>query len=257
MVGALDFDDRDDLPDEDVRPVRRRCRSSPIRFVSPTTFGFAAILFFLPWTDISCNGPRGKEQLVTQSGFQSATGTYTEGEFVSRMANRNAPVPNGEVNKKQAGKPKADDPMIVNEAKKKEKFSAPLLGLYALWLLIGVIAPFAIASDWSRGWIVLLAALLALFVLGAQAIVGFPLENLTKEMNDKMDADRRQRGGRGAEENMGAELAAALVAIKFSYLPAFWASIGLVFASAVIGVVEVTRAPQTRRRHRARYDDDD
>jgi hypothetical protein len=86
MSNSFSFDDNDDAsPSPRPAPVRPSGRSSPLRFISPGTFGMAVILFFLPWTDLSCNGPKGKVQLVTQSGFQSATGEASEGDGFAKL----------------------------------------------------------------------------------------------------------------------------------------------------------------------------
>ena len=143
---SLDDDDDDDY---DPRPRRPRARMSPFRFISPGTFGLAVLLFFLPWTDVSCQAKGMKsEQLVTQSGYQSAVGEVTEGEAFKKQG----VGPPGA----KADKPEKllTDPKKGGKDGKEEKETAPLLWVYLLLLVGGVAAPAFIAPDKVRGAVV-------------------------------------------------------------------------------------------------------
>lgn len=243
-------DDEEDAEYE--RPRRRRVRSSPLRWVTPGTFGLAAILFFLPWTDLSCNGPTGRVQLATQSGMQSAAGTYSEGEAIRELREKKA---------KAGAKAGADGfgEFKLNakgDAKKDGPDAAPLLWVYLAMLLAGAGVPVAMAENRFRGAMVTGFAAVSLLVLLLQVGIGLPLPKAAAESNAKLDKDGPVGGGNLKMDNMD-ELR-EMARIRSSYLPSFWISIVVLIASLTLGIIQlaVGDGKPERRRHRPRDEDE-
>jgi hypothetical protein len=244
------FDD-DEEDAEYERPRTRRVRSSPLRWVTPGTFGLAAILFFLPWTDLSCNGPTGRVQLVSQSGMQSAAGTYSEGEAIRELRERKA---------KGGAKPGMDGLGELNlnpkgDGKKDGPDAAPILWVYLAMLLAG--AGVAVAPNRLRGAMVTGFAAVSLLVLLLQVGIGLPLPKAAAESNEKMEKAGPAGGAVLKVDNMD-ELR-EMARIRSSYLPSFWISIVVLLASLTLGIIQLALGDgkPERRRRRPRDDDED
>jgi len=214
-----------DLDAPAPRPARPPAKSSPLRFVSPGTFGAAILLFFLPWTQVTCNGPTGAAQLATQTGFEAALGDVSPGAELVRLR---------ELDEAQGGaKGPAANPMgmrLPAAGKKERTKPAHILWGYAGLLALGAVGPVWVAKRRDRGMAVLLLAGLALGVLGVLMASGFPLDTAVAEQQP------------GAKKTM-----------VFSYLPSFWGSVAVLVAALAVGVLEVAGAkpaprPLARRR---------
>ena len=253
MSNDFDYDDDDAPAPRRSKRDRAKARPSPLRWISPGTFGAAAILFFLPWTDLSCNGPTGKMQLVTQSGYESAVGEGSEGEGFSKLREM-GPMGGGNKadvkfdfkeirNKGPAGKANTD---------KEEK--APLLWVYLVLLVAGAIVPVLVAQNQVRGAIILGLVGFAILLLVLQMILGFPLANMAADFNKEIkDMGDLGKGGMGPDLKLGGKME-----MKSSYLMAFWGSILLLVASGALGLVQiVTGAPKRARAGRSRRLRDD
>jgi hypothetical protein len=253
-------DDADDAP-----PRRRSDRDRPPermsvwRFISPGTFGAAVILFFLPWTDLSCNGPTGKMQMITQSGYQSAVGEASEGEGFTKLREEMGPQP-GMPGMKAEVKLDANDFLKKIHQKGAEKDTAdttekaPLLWLYLVLLVGGAVVPVFLPAAQIRGAIILGFVGFAVLLLILQMVLGFPLANDAAKANTEMkEAGDMGRNGFGPDLKLGGK-----VEIKSSYLMAFWGSVLALVASAGLGVVQVVQGrPQGGRGKRSRPRDDD
>jgi hypothetical protein len=253
-------DDEDDVPSSRRRRPERSAgrRWSPLRFVSPGTFGAAVILFFLPWTDLSCNGPTGKLQMVTQSAYQSAVGEASEGEGFDKLREMGGP----QVGKK--GEVRLDlnelrrNPMPGPGGKEKEDKTekAPLLWLYLGLLVAGAVVPVLLPTAQIRGAIIIGFVGFALLLLVLQMILGFPLANTAADFNKEMT--QREDVGRnplGPDLKLGGKME-----MKSSYLLSFWASMLMLVASGALGLIQVIVGRPTgarSRRPRRRRDDDD
>ncbi len=240
--------------DEGISNHRRSgsIRSAPLRLISPGTFGVGVVLFFLPWTDLSCTESKGKMQLVTQSGFQSATGDASEGDGFAKLAQEGVQVEK---------KPKFDlnelrnNPFQkqANENEKSEK--APLLWLYLLLLIGGAIVPVLLPAVKLRGAMTLGLAGLAILVLIVQLLIGFPLPNTANEFNREMKAADVGKGDLGPGLNLAGKME-----MKSSYRPAFYVSVLLLVASAALGLIQLIvigpNGPRARRTQWSRDDDE-
>ena len=246
MSDDFTFDDADDarpapMPDSD-RPADRL---SILRFLTPGTFVAGVVLFFLPWTDLSCTSPAGRMQVATQSGYQSAVGELSEGEDFPRLREAMGADDKFDINKARK------DPFEKGAAKEPadggEK--APLLWLYLGLLVAGALVPVFVAGTQVRGAIVLGFVGFAALLLALQMILGFPLANDVAKMNDLKPVGGPGRNPFGAEPK---------VEIKSSYLASFWGSIGLLVVSAGLGLVQVVAGrPEGRRGRRPRRSRDD
>jgi hypothetical protein len=267
----------DDEDDEDDRPRRRRATgggAAPVlRFVSPGTFGLAVVLFFLPWTDLHCHGPKGKIQLFTQSAYQSAVGEVSEGDGFSELkkefggadAGAKGPKPSELFAQGKHPGGKAD-----GDGKEDGPDKAPLLWVYLGFVVLGALLPTAIADPRARGALVLGFAALALLVAAGSAAAGLPLAKTADDFNKEMKGvDVGGFGGLGglgggkAGAKPGGKLADAITPeMKCSYLLSFWLSLALLAGTAGVGGVQLALAgggskSQRRKKARRRRDEED
>lgn len=276
-----DDDDRDDRPRsprrddnndyDDPPPPRRRgpdrskSRSSPLRFITPGTFGMAVLLFFLPWTDLSCNGPTGRMQLATQSGLQSAIGEASEGDGIARQREEQERLTGKKANNKLDFGELRRDPLQKGAAGKKDDGpeKAFLLWPYFLILIAGAIVPVLLAANLMRGVAVLGFSGVAILLLVIQLLIGFPLANAAADMNaeiKKTAGPAKQAGMMDAKLDMQI---GGMMEMKCSYLPSFWITFLMLIASGALGLVQVIQgAPKaargkTYRRPRDDPDDED
>ncbi len=258
MSDDFTYDDADDAPPR-RRSDRPPERPSVWRFLSPGTFGVAVILFFLPWTDLSCNGPTGKMQMITQSGYQSAVGEASEGEGFAKLREEMGPQP-GMPGMKAEVKLDANDFLKKIHQKGAEKETAdttekaPLLWLYLVLLVAGAVVPVVLPTAQIRGAIILGFVGFAVLLLVLQMVLGFPLANDAAKANSEMkQAGDMGRNGFGPGLKLGGK-----VEIKSSYLPSFWGTLLCLVASAGLGVVQVVQGrPQGGRGSRSRRPRDD
>lgn len=221
-----------------------------MQFLSPIQLVFCLILFFLPWIEVQCvpspaalgpapgmkadpnmnmkldMPPMGPQSLLTQSGLQIATGGYS-------ISN---PLLEGEMK----GKPKAggkddDGPP-----------AAPLLFLFPLAALAGVVVGFLPLGGPVRAVVIVLCCLVAGGTIGAQAAIGFPVKQSFEE--DKAKAKRGGGGEMRLEEGMD---------IKVVWkVPLYLTFVLLIGAAGTAFLGGGKPAEKSRRRSDDRYDDD-
>lgn len=268
MAKDFDFDDEDDF--DEYKP-RRKAKSASggaaaLRFLSPGTFGIAILLFFLPWTDFGCNGPTGKMQLVTQSGYQSASGGISEGDGIKQMKEMNGIKDDGKKNKEF----KLSDLNPPGAAKGKGKNDSPekayLLWLYLALLAAGAIVPALIGATKMRGLFLTAFSAAATLVLVLQMVLGFPLSKAASEANKEFKEGMAKMGkNAGPGPAMpGMPNLDGKMEITSHYLVSFWLTILLLVGSLALGIIQVglgggNKKPKRRRREEPEddYDDDD
>lgn len=185
--------------------------------------------------------------MITQSGYQSATGGYSEGDGIAQMR---------AMKEKQTGK-RSDDKLDLSDLtdggmgpkppggakSKKDPDKAPLLWLYLALVVAGAAVPVFLAPARLRGAVVTAFAGLAVLVLVIQLVVGFPLGNVaadaSKQMQQALDAGKK--AGQGGGMAMDPELA-EMMKVKSSYLVSFWLTFALLLASLVLGVLQIVLA---------------
>lgn len=237
MSNDFAFDDDGGVPARRPRPESAAGRLSLLRFLTPGTFGAAVLLFFLPWTDLSCDGPTGRMQLLTQSGFQSAAGEASEGDGFATLRDSKG-VPGG----RKAGA-RVDLDELRNDARQKGAAGNESAGkvdrAHALWVYLallvgGAVVPVLLAARRVRGAVVLGFTGLALLVLGVQAATGFPLADAAADFNNQASQLRNAgKGGPGPEFKLDARME-----MRSSYLASFWASVLVLLTTGVLGLIQ-------------------
>lgn len=164
-----------------------------LRFVTPTQLAICLILFFLPWIEVQCPMPDlanmkfeatpprapGKAasikpatvtytSLLTQSGFQIATGKYT---FTDPKMQQML----------EMEKAKGEGSGSVKIEKKKEIDTAPLLFAYPLAAIAGIVIGLAMPGSVPKKGLLLGCCLAVLLVTAGQAAMGFPIEKAIHE----------------------------------------------------------------------------
>ena len=164
---------------------------SPLQLASPIQLIFCLILFFLPWVELQCVPPKQyrdmpKEQLervkkemgvdptktisyATQSGFQIASGEASPGSDIKKMSE----------GKGSKGKLDFDGD---SKGKKEDGSTAPLLYLYPVALIAGIVIAFVPIPGNIRRLVLAGCCLLGFGVIGLQALIGFPIEKKLKEL---------------------------------------------------------------------------
>ena len=204
----------------------------------------ALLLFFLPWTNLSCND----RVLIRQSGFQSCYGGATPTAYLQGMMERN-----GDPAKRKGG----PDSLPLS----------PLSWMFALCLATGIVSGLgcmiALATRLrivaiALEHVALLAGSACFLLLVVQMVFGFPLERQLHQENEKtrqqrkQDRDARAQFGdpnRGFDE-AGALAADALVGIDVQYSVWLWATLFFTFLSVPLLLAEsaVTTVGLLRRR---------
>ncbi len=165
------------------------------RFPAPTTLIGAAILFNLPWLQVQCNGPAGKNVLYTQTGLQTATGGMSQGEGIDQMKQQMGAFAG------MAGKGGAADKEFDKETK-----AAPMMIGFAVLLAGGIILGFALPLTGARRALVAVCAAGAIALLVGQMAVGFPVAKDIEQEKEKgagagMGANPLAKAG-GAKDNL-------------------------------------------------------
>ena len=257
LAPGHDDDDYDDPPPRRRGPARSTIRSSPLRFITPGTFGMADLLFFLPWTDLSCNGPTGRMQIVTQSGLQSAIGEASEGGGIARQREEQERMTGKKANNKlDLGELRREQIQKVGAGNKDDgPEKAPMLWLYLVVLLAGSIVPAILAANRLRGGLVLGFAGFAVLLLLIQLLIGFPLASTAAEFN----TDTKKVGNVGKNIGMGEANMFGKMEMKCSYLPSFWITFLMLIGSGALGLVQVIQGggPKTSRGRSNRRPRDD
>ena len=159
-----------------------------MRFIASFNFLFAIGAFFLPWIDIRCEVKKGDSYgLLTQSGYEIATGEATEGDAKERIEKqmKDMGMP---VNQKQ--------PQGAGMGPKIEKGNiekAPVL-----WGFVGALGAGAVlclilpGNLWRIGAAIAMVG--ALGVLGYQMNEGFPAAKKVQAAQAEIDAMKANAG---------------------------------------------------------------
>jgi len=234
---------------------RARPATSVLRFVTPGQFAICLTLFFLPWIEVQCGLPNlnnlggaklggpnvappkiSKDDLrysslITQSGFQAATGKYTvSNEMMKQM------IDEAEQKAKNAG------------GEKEEVKKAPVLFLFLGASIAGLVLGLALPLGRTRKFLLVLCGGLALASAGTQAAIGFPITEDVKK-NPEMG------GGNGNDQDLGGLKPEDV--IKTVYQIPFFLALLFATAAVVCAFLEPNGTAPARRRRYDDYDDDD
>ena len=139
---------------------------SPLKLFTPIQLFFCLILFFLPWIEVQCVVPAAqlkdipKDKLestkkemgwdpskpfsmYSQSGFQIATGDASPGSDLRRYTDKMTKELGGAAGKMDLGSD-------TTTGKKKESGTAPLLFLYPLAVIAGIVLGFVLGAGMLR-----------------------------------------------------------------------------------------------------------
>ncbi len=218
-----------------------------LRLFSPIQLCFCLILFFLPWIEVQCVPkpaaagaksdpfmppmPTGPQPLLSQSGLQIATGDYS----VSNPQLKAMMDAEGGKGGPKAG-PKED---------KEGPDAAPLLFLFPVAVLAGIVIGFLPLAGMGRKLMLLACCGVALGVIGVQAGMGFPIKKGFDE-----DKTKSQKGGGGGNPMIGDDMTVKVVWKVPLYITLFF----LVGAAGTAFLGGGKPAPKSGRR---RYDEDD
>jgi hypothetical protein len=196
---------------------RRRRLPGPLAAVSPAFLLLTLILFACPWVEVRCEGGAGARTLVSQSGYQVATGDMSTDPGLLAAA-----------------RAEEKDPRKREEIKEPSTDWAPLL-LFALAMfaagLFGALPALFRGRRWRDRLGVAGAAVVGALCLIVQAASGFPVENRFKD---------RMESARPSDKDQ----AAALAALSVRRTPWFW--LALVSATCAAGApfVEMLAGPR-------------
>jgi hypothetical protein len=165
-------DDSFEFNDHDQEVLQRRRQRRPAaefpgRLISPSSFILVLLLFPLPWVELSCHGPMGSLTVASQSGLQACWGGYS--------------VIN--VNDQGFGR-RPVNPPAANVANPKVA-SAPLMVIFILLVLLGLIFGLALPIGWFRFSMVAGCSGLAILLLLIQIGTGFPFAKSAREVQDQ------------------------------------------------------------------------
>jgi hypothetical protein len=209
--------------------------SIPFRILTPSQFVICLILFFLPWVEIQCPMPKDLDfknpnakldtknfdwtPLVRQSGFQAATGNYSLVDPGLQKMMDQAPT-----------KDKKDD----------KTPAAPLLWLFLLAIVSGIVIGFVVPSSPIKKGILIVCCILALGTAGIQAAIGFPITNQSK---DQM----KNSGGKKNDLQMGMGLG-DMEMIKTTLKFPFYLTLLFCIGAVVTSVLESAPKPRKKKR---------
>ncbi len=188
----------------------------------------ALVLFFLPWTNLSCND----RVLVHQSGLQSCYGGFSPSAQVRRMMERN-----------QLPGQQAPERLPI------APFTIPFAGFLVLGLIGGLACVVGVAARFRAvGTGLHLLALgcgsVCFLLLVAQMIFGFPLDRQIQQNAERMQQQRQVAqnnpfGNPFGNPNAGANIAAeAMMAVDVQYSAWFWLTLVLTFLSVPLLLIE-------------------
>jgi hypothetical protein len=195
------------------------------------------VLFFLPWVGLQCKYPKDVDlknpnakldeknlawkTIVSQSGFQAATGEYTIVDEDLRQVEEQAKKMKG-----QAG---------VKAGQKEEKpDSALLLWGFLIAAVAGIFIGFLVPSSPAKQGMLTVCCLIALGTVGAQAAIGFPIG---KEKNDMK--------GMGGNNNMGVKQEDF---VRTTYKVPFYLTLVLCVGAAVTTLLETSPKPKKKKK---------
>jgi hypothetical protein len=204
------------------------------------------LLFFLPWTNLSCND----RVLLQQSGFQSCYGGATPTAQLRGLIERNAQqakaLPREQQPKGLPGEQQSKGLPVAH-------FSVPFAGFLAVGLALGLACVLAVVYQ-LRG----VAAALHLLSLGCgatcflllvgQMMLGFPIDRQIQRSNEQireLRAEQRNKllanpfGRANPGVDLAGDLAAdALIGFDVQYTSWFWCTLLVTFLSIPLLVTE-------------------
>jgi hypothetical protein len=190
---------------------------NPLRLFTPIQLIFCLILFFLPWIELQCVVPaselkaRPKEQLekmkkesgwdptkpfsmYSQSGFQIATGGVSMGSDLRRSTEKMTKDLGG------LGAGAKPDASMEAGGKKSEAGSAPLMFLFPLAIIAGIVLGFVLGAGMARRIALLSVCLGAFLLVLLQSLIGFPME---RDLKKDAETNMKGMGGMGEMGGMG------------------------------------------------------
>lgn len=221
-----------------------------MRFLASGNFLFAAAIFFLPWLDVRCEMAGQRLIILEQSGYEAASGKFSEGSDIRKMREMANDMGGGAGAKKDA--PKND--LIPGMGEANEEAKAPVLWI---WLgLVGAGAVLCIAIPGRTGWRAgaILCILGAGGALGYQTAVGFPV---AKELEKKMEAEDAKKKDNNVPRMQGMPDMKMKNIIVVKYQPAFYLAWLLTILPALWVLIDAMKGPPRKRREFDDYDYDD
>ena len=187
----------------------------PWSYGSPAGLFLALLLFLLPWIEVRCDRPianSGSRTLVEQSGLQAAYGGYWENPvFQTARKERES----------RLGKtPATADQTTMSWA--------PLMVLYPILLLAGILCGFIVQNSFLRSVGLMACSASSLVLLYLQAHRGFPLE---QAVNNPLARDAT------AEEMVRSALETSKL-VEMRHTGWFWLTVAAVLASLSAACVE-------------------
>lgn len=152
---------------------------SPLRYATPGQLIICIILFFLPWLEVQCNSQKEKMAFdMPKAGAKGETPKSTAPTWVTFASQSGMQAASGGVTflGNQPGMNDKTGPGGKEAAPGKDSGSAPLLWLYPLAIVGGVVVGFAMPSTKQRKLILAACCGVAFLVPTLQAVIGFPIE---------------------------------------------------------------------------------
>ncbi|AWM38597.1 hypothetical protein GobsT_32250 [Gemmata obscuriglobus] len=245
---------------------------SPLQLLSPVQLIFCLILFFLPWIELSCtlppdvakNAPPGELEklkkdtgidpsrpirMYTQSGLQIATGDVSVSPDFEKGVER---VRGGA----GAGPGPKFGPDPSNKA---DGQTAPLLFLFPVALLAGIVIGFVPWPHLARRLVLVVCCLGAMGIVGAHAAIGFPLEKEIAKQKEKMKGGGAFGAAPGAKAAPGTAGEPEVFRVRWQ-IPLYLTLILLLGAAGTAFLdAGLTAKKKPKRRYRAdeEYEDDE
>lgn len=217
-----------------------------LKLLSPIQLCFCLLLFFLPWIEIQCTPkpgakpdpmtggmPTGPQPLVAQSGLQIATGGYTFSNPMLADRGKGRPTADGKADEGGPG-------------------AAPLLLLFPVAVLLGIVFGFLPMGGVSRKLAVFSCCAVAFGSIGVQAAIGFPLKKSFDE-----DQAKAPQGGGGGEMMMADDSMTIELVWKIPLYATLVFLIGATGTSFLGGAGKPAREPRRRYADEDESDDDD
>jgi hypothetical protein len=272
---------------------------SPFQIASPVQLLFCLILFFLPWVEVQCSLPSSKikempPQMVeaakkemgidptksismfSQSGWQIATGDISPGSDLKKMMEKDkgkggGKKPGGGDEPGPMGGPNlGPDPDAMNKQMKDESGSAPLLYLYPVALLGGIVCGLLPIMPMVRRILTAGCCAAAFGVVALQCLIGFPIENELKKQNEeakqqmsalgKMPGPAPRGNAKDAKADKGKTDSKGDADIfRTSYQFALYLSFLLLVTAGATAFLDALAGGggKSARRKKSRYDDED
>jgi len=236
-----------------------------MKFVTPGQLAICLVLFFLPWIEVQCPSPDFNDldntksikpgqppprvdpkkvtyrSMLTQSGFQVAAGNYTISDpDMQKMRDTSKKMGNDKRGKDGGG----------NED---EISSAPLLFLYPLAVIAGIVVGLVLPGSGLKKGILIGCCAVALLTAAGQAAVGFPVEKKIKEPKNQ-----NKKGGPNDEDTIRLASNEDLkIVFKFPFYLALILPIGGIVTAALEPTETATKYGQKYGKQKRKYYQDD